>query len=88
MGALRADYFGSTAFGQIMGVSSLILMFGMVGGPLLAGVLADATGNYRIGFTVLALLAGAGMLFFALASPPPDPDGGVAVAATPASDQN
>ncbi len=73
MGALRADYFGSTAFGQIMGISSLILMFGMVGGPLLAGVLADVTGSYRLGFTVLALLAGAGMLFFALASPPPEP---------------
>lgn len=71
MGALRADYFGSTSFGQIMGVSSLILMFGMVGGPLLAGILADVTGSYQLGFTVLALLAGTGMLFFALASPPP-----------------
>jgi cyanate permease len=49
-------------------------MFGMVGGPLLAGVLADVTGSYSAGFTVLALLSGAGMLFFALASPPKAPD--------------
>lgn len=75
VGALRADYFGSTAFGQIMGFSALILMFGMVGGPLLAGILTDVTGSYRMGFTILALLAGAGMLFFALASPPVSPDG-------------
>ena len=70
---LRADYFGSTAFGQILGFSSVVLMVGVVGGPLLAGVLADVTGSYRIGFTVLAFLAGAGLLFFALASPPPPP---------------
>lgn len=73
MQALRADYFGSTSFGQIMGLSSVILMLGIVGGPLLAGVLADVTGSYQTGFTILALLAGAGMLFFALASPPEPP---------------
>jgi len=70
MGALRADYFGSTSFAQIMGYSSLILMFGMVGGPLLAGVLADATGSYRIGFTVLAALSATGAVLFAMATPP------------------
>jgi len=79
MQALRADYFGSTFFGQIMGYSSLIVMFGMVGGPLLAGLLADTTGSYRLGFTIIALIAGAGLTFFVLATPPtrsadtPDP---------------
>ncbi len=76
MQALRADYFGSTSFGQIMGFSSLIVMFGTVGGPLVAGVLADATGSYRTGFTILALLAGAGLAFFILATPPPPPADG------------
>lgn len=70
MSAIRADYFGSTAFGQIMGYSSIILMFGMVGGPLFAGVLADATGSYQIGFTILAALSATGALLFALATPP------------------
>ncbi len=73
MSAIRADYFGATHFAQIMGYSSVVLMVGMVGGPLFAGILADVTGSYRIGFTVLALLAGAGSLFFAAAKPPRSP---------------
>ncbi|MEZ5375164.1 MAG: MFS transporter [Acidimicrobiales bacterium] len=73
MQALRADYFGSTSFGQIMGFSSLIVMFGTVGGPLVAGILADSTGSYRTGFTILALMAGAGLTFFVLATPPAPP---------------
>ncbi len=76
MQALRADYFGSTSFGKIMGLSSLIVMFGMMGGPLVAGTLADATGSYRLGFTILALMAGAGLIFFVLATPPRPPDRG------------
>ena len=70
MQALRADYFGSTSFAKIMGISSLIVMLGMMSGPLIAGVSADRTGSYRTGFTLLALLAGAGMIFFILATPP------------------
>lgn len=70
MSALRADYFGSTAFGQIMGYTSLILMFGMVGGPLFAGIVADQTGSYQVGFTILASLAAVGAAMFALAKPP------------------
>lgn len=73
MQALRADYFGSTSFAKIMGLSSVIVMLGMMGGPLVAGILADRTGSYRLGFTVLALLAGAGMMFFVLATPPGAP---------------
>jgi MFS family permease len=73
MGAMRADYFGATSFGQIMGISSVILMVGIVGGPLLAGILADVTNSYATGFTILALLAGAGLGFFVLATPPAPP---------------
>lgn len=75
MQALRADYFGSTAFAKIMGASSLIVMIGMMGGPLLAGILADRTGSYRLGFTILACAAGVGMIFFVLATPPKQPTG-------------
>ena len=73
MSALRADYFGSTAFAQIMGYTSMILMVGVVGGPLFAGVLADVTGSYQTGFTILAVLAAGGSAMFALAKPPPPP---------------
>jgi sugar phosphate permease len=73
MAAIRADYFGSAAFGTISGVSSMVSMLGMMAGPLVAGILADRTGSYRLGFTVLASLALVGSLFFLLARRPPPP---------------
>ena len=73
MQAIRADYFGRASFGVIMGLSSMIIMFGNAGGPLLAGILADRTGNYETGFTVLAVLAGLGSIFFLLAKKPRPP---------------
>jgi MFS family permease len=57
MVALRADFFGASAFGAIMGWSSLIVMFGMSGGPIVAGVLSDASGDYVSGFTLLSVLS-------------------------------
>ena len=70
MQAIRADYFGRNSIGMIIGLSSLITVIGQIGGPIIAGVFADATGNYRAGFTVLAVLAGSGSLFFLLAKQP------------------
>ncbi len=70
MQAIRADYFGRRSIGMIIGLSSLITVFGQIGGPLLAGAFADWTGNYRAGFTLLAALAGVGSFFFLLAKPP------------------
>ena len=70
MQSLRADYFGRTHFGQIMGLSSPIITVGKVGGPVLAGVFADRFGSYQVGFTVLAALAALGSVFFMLSTPP------------------
>ena len=70
MSAIRADYFGRHSIGMIMGLSSLILIFGQIGGPIVAGAFADWTGDYRMGFTILAALAGLGSLFFLMARPP------------------
>ena len=70
MQAIRADYFGRRSIGMILGLSSVIIVVGQIGGPLIAGVLADMNGNYRAGFTVLAMLAGVGSLFFLLARRP------------------
>jgi sugar phosphate permease len=70
MAAIRADYFGRTAFGTIMGVSQPIIMVGMVSGSIVAGVLADRTGSYEVGFTVLAALAALGSAFFIFAPAP------------------
>jgi MFS family permease len=73
MQAMRADYFGRTSFGTIMGFSSMIVMLGMTFGPIFAGLMADRTGNYEAGFTVLAGLAALGSVFFILAAPPAPP---------------
>jgi MFS family permease len=70
MQAIRADYFGRRSIGMIMGLSALITVFGNICGPILAAVFADWNGNYRAGFTVLAVLAGVGSLFFLMAKPP------------------
>jgi sugar phosphate permease len=73
MQAMRADYFGRRSFGVIMGFSSMVVMFGNVAGPLIAGVMADQAGSYRSGFTILAALAGLGSIFFAFATKPAPP---------------
>ena len=70
MQAIRADYFGRDSIGMIMGLSSLITVFGQIGGPIIAGAFADWTGDYRAGFTLLAMMAGSGSLFFLLAKQP------------------
>jgi len=73
MQAIRADYFGTTHFASIMGWSSIVITIGVVIGPLIAGVLADSTGNYQLGFTIIAVLALAGNIFWVLATPPTPP---------------
>jgi MFS family permease len=73
MQALRADYFGRSSIGMILGLSLAIIVIGQIGGPMIAGIFADLTGSYRVGFTILALLAGLGSLFFVLARKPQRP---------------
>jgi len=70
MQAIRADYFGATSFARIMGWSAMIVTMGSVVGPMIAGTLADRTGNYRLGFTIIACLALSGVVFWILAAPP------------------
>jgi sugar phosphate permease len=70
MQALRADYFGLQAIGMILGLSAILISLGQVAGPLIAGALADLTGDYRLGFTLLALTAGSGSVLFLLAKKP------------------
>jgi len=73
MQAIRAEYFGLKAIGMILGLSFLVVVVGQIGGPMIAGSMADLTGNYRAGFTLLALLAGVGSLFFIMAKKPVRP---------------
>jgi MFS family permease len=70
MQAIRADYFGRRSIGMIIGLSAMITVIGQIGGPIIAGAFADWTGNYRAGFTLLAMLSGVGSLFFLMAKRP------------------
>ena len=56
MVAIRADYFGPRSFGTIMGISSLIVMLGMMGGPMICGVIVDTYGSYEMAFQLVAFL--------------------------------
>ena len=52
----------------------MITAIGQVLGPMVAGAMADATGDYRFGLTLLAAVAVGGSLMFLLArSPRPQP---------------
>lgn len=73
MQAIRADYFGRSSFGSIMGFSSMILMIGQMSGPIIAGVLYDRTGSYEGGFTIIAIIAAVGSIFFMLSWRPKPP---------------
>lgn len=68
--AMRADYFGRDSIGMIIGLSALITVFGQIAGPMLAGAFADWHGDYRMGFTILAALAGLGSIIILMAKPP------------------
>ena len=69
--AIRADYFGRSSFGTLLGFSSMIIIVGMVAGPIIAGASYDATGSYRAGFVLIAAVGAAGSLIFLACTPPP-----------------
>ena len=73
MTAIRADYFGRSSFGKIMGASNMVIIFGTISGPLIAGFMYDQTGSYKVGFDILAGFALAGSVFFVLATRPEPP---------------
>lgn len=73
MQAIRADYFGRRSIGTIMGLSSLFIAVGQIAGPLVAGGFADLTGDYRLGYSVLALVAIGGGAAFVMATAPRRP---------------
>ncbi len=52
-----ADFFGRANFGAIRGISLPVQVTAQASGPLLAGILHDATGTYELGVTVFAALS-------------------------------
>jgi len=70
--SLRAEYFGIKSYGKILGFSSLIVMFGFLGGPMICGLLFDLYGNYSTAFFVIGIITILGGLCFILTK---EPDG-------------
>ena len=59
-----------------LGLSAALIALGQVGGPMVAGVMADLTRDYRAGFTMLAVVAPLGSLAFLWARKPQRPTPG------------
>ena len=78
--AIRADYFGRSSYATIMGFNSLLVMMGMMIGPVFSALIRDLTGDYRMAFLVLAAIAAASSVAALVARPPvaPSTPGGVA----------
>lgn len=70
---LFANYFGRAHAGAIRGIGQLAA--GPIGaaGPMLAGYLYDATGNYEVPFTIFFASLGVVAIALLLARPPGDP---------------
>jgi MFS transporter, OFA family, oxalate/formate antiporter len=83
MPATAADYFGTANAGAIYGAMIVAWSAGGVVGPLLAAWLYETTGSYTVPFTVLGVVALAGLILPALARPPAPVQGHVAAATNP-----
>lgn len=68
--SLRADYFGASQFGRIMGWTSMVMMPFMTIGMLGSGIMRDWLGSYDIAFIVLSIGAGTGVLWILMAGRP------------------
>ncbi len=73
MSALRADYYGRTHFGKIMGFADPIVILGALIGPVIAGYSFDNFGSYSTAFFILGFTALVGSICFALATQPKKP---------------
>ena len=69
LNAIRADYFGGSSFATITGFSSLVVMSGVIVGPLVAGFLRDSFGDYRMAFLSLGEFAVFGSFAMLLLKP-------------------
>ena len=73
MTAIRADYFGRSAFATIMGFSSLIVQLGTMSGPVIAAAVKDMMDAYAPAFWLMAFVTAAGAFLFAAARRPDPP---------------
>jgi OFA family oxalate/formate antiporter-like MFS transporter len=65
-----ADYFGRRSFGAIRGVALSVQVGAQAMGPVLSGVLRDATGSYNASLITFAVLGFTGLAAALVAAPP------------------
>jgi len=65
-----ADYFGRKSFGAIRGIALSIQVIAQASGPLISGILYDATGDYVLSLTVFTALGSAALLAALFTGPP------------------
>ena len=67
MPAIRAEYFGRSAFGKVQGFMNPVIMLAGATGPFAAGYFFDRTGSYHTSFLLagLVVFGAAVTVFFA-----------------------
>ncbi len=68
-----ADYFGRASFGAIRGVALSMQVTAQACGPLISGLLRDASGSYALSLTVFATLSFLSALIALMVRPPRPP---------------
>ena len=64
------ECFGFVSFGTVSGWTGLFSMSGSACGPVVAGLIFDATQSYRMAFTIFAIASVMAMLAIFFARPP------------------
>jgi MFS family permease len=67
---LIGEYFGAASFGTIYGLAGSLSTIGWAIGPITAGLIFDATHDYRIAFNIFAVTSFAAMVTVFFAKPP------------------
>jgi MFS family permease len=67
---LVGDCFGMVSFGTIIGFSGLFTQVGSSFGPTIAGLIFDATQDYRIAFTIFGMTSLSAVVAVFFAKPP------------------
>ena len=68
--SLRADYFGASQFGRIMGWTSMVMMPFMTIGMLGSGIMRDIFGSYDVPFVVFSIGAATGVIWVLISTRP------------------
>ena len=67
---IRARFFGRKAYGSIQGSTAMIAVPFMFFSPVCTGWIYDSTGNYKIAFTLFALITFSNAIIILLMNPP------------------